>query len=181
MIIIYVNIFSLQTSEREAIWILRTGIAVEGAAAAMLAISVHSIYGLFVFCTDLVFVILFPQLLSVLYIPMTNSYGSLVGFLCGAFFRLIGGEPLLNVPALLDYGFAYKTLNMCISLASIVTASYLASATFRSGWLSPRADVFKCFTSIDAVVDSQDGNAAAMVKHECNLNGNEDDDTRTKL
>jgi high affinity choline transporter 7 len=39
-----------------------------GGAATALAIIVHSVYGLWYLCADLVYVFLFPQLLCVVYI-----------------------------------------------------------------------------------------------------------------
>jgi high affinity choline transporter 7 len=46
---------------------------------ALIAIFVKSIYGLFYLCSDLVYVILFPQLVSVIYIPWVNVIGSAAG------------------------------------------------------------------------------------------------------
>nr|KAG5700863.1 hypothetical protein BaRGS_012270 [Batillaria attramentaria] len=66
---------------------------VVAAASCVMAISVSSIYSLFLLCSDFVYVILFPQLVCVLYVHWTNTYGSLAGFVLGLLFRLLGGEP----------------------------------------------------------------------------------------
>ena len=150
----------------------------EGATATVLAIVVHSIYGLFVLCSDFVFVILFPQLFCVFYVPMSNSYGSLFGFLCGAFLRLIGGEPLLGLPALIKYPIAFKTLVMLVSFGSIVYISYVAQVMFRAGWMSPRTDVFKCFYVGD---DTKNKTTETLGHGESNLANSEDGDRCTEM
>jgi len=47
--------------------------------ATIMAIFVESIYGLFVLCGDFVYVLLFPQLLLVVYVDWINTYGSFTG------------------------------------------------------------------------------------------------------
>jgi len=44
-----------------------------------MAIYIKSIYGLFVLCADFVYVVLFPQLTLVLYVPWINTYGAALG------------------------------------------------------------------------------------------------------
>ncbi|KAI0235366.1 High-affinity choline transporter 1 [Lamellibrachia satsuma] len=168
-----------ETPEKEILWVLRCGIVVEGATATVLAIVVHSIYGLFVMGSDFVFVILFPQLFCVFYVPMSNSYGSLFGFLCGAFVRLIGGEPLLGLPALIKYPIAFKSLVMLVSFGSIVFTSYVAQIMFRAGWMSPRTDVFKCFYV--GGDDSKDKKTETLGNGERNLAYSEDGDRCTRM
>jgi len=53
-------------------------------------------------CSDLVYVILFPQLLLVVHFKdWCNTYGSFVAYCVGMFFRLAGGEPLIHLPPLI--------------------------------------------------------------------------------
>ena len=145
----------------------------------MLAIAVHTIYGLFVLCTDMVFVVLFPQLFCVFYLPTSNSYGSFFGYMSGAFLRLIGGEPVLGLPALVTYPFAYKSLAMLINFICIILVSHLARVVFRAGWLPMRLDVFECFhTSADN--DSKDKNTR-KVNGEHNSAYSDDEARSTKL
>ena len=55
-------------------------------------------------CSDLVYVILFPQLLIVVHFKeWVNTYGSLAAYIVGMFFRLAGGEALIGLPALIEY------------------------------------------------------------------------------
>ena len=48
-------------------------------------------------CSDLVYVILFPQLLIVVHFKdSVNTYGSLSAYVLGMFVRLAGGENLIG-------------------------------------------------------------------------------------
>ena len=49
------------------------------AIAAVLAITIQTIYGLFVMCGDFVYVMLFPQLVCVMFVSWFNTFGSLAG------------------------------------------------------------------------------------------------------
>ena len=62
---------------------MRAGIFGVGILATIMGITITTIYGLWYLCADLVYVILFPQLVSVIYIGYTNTYGSLAGYLIG--------------------------------------------------------------------------------------------------
>ena len=80
--------FPFQASEREIIWVMRAGIFGVGILATIMGITITTIYGLWYLCADLVYVILFPQLVSVIYIGYTNTYGSLAGYLVGKFLHI---------------------------------------------------------------------------------------------
>ncbi len=120
-----------------------------------MAITVNSIYGLWYLCSDLVYVILFPQLLCVIHVDFTNTYGSDACYILGWVFRLTGGEPLLSLPAAIKYPnwyvddgqtyqlFPFKTMSMLISLLTIIIVSLLTKYLFESGTLSKHADIFK--------------------------------------
>ena len=58
---------------------------------------------LWFFTSDLVFVLLFPQLIFALFDPKANRTGSIVAFVVSFVLRVGGGEPLLGVPALMAY------------------------------------------------------------------------------
>ena len=81
-----------QASQKELIWVIRAAVVVIGALALALGLLVQSVYGLFYLCADFVYVILFPQLVAVIYIPFVNVYGSIAGYIVGLVLRLIGGE-----------------------------------------------------------------------------------------
>ena len=83
--------------------VIRASILFFGAVAAGLALKVQSVQALWFFTSDLVFVLLFPQLIFTLYDPKANRTGSMVAFVVSFVLRVGGGEPLLGVPALMHY------------------------------------------------------------------------------
>lgn len=126
-----------QASDRELLWVIRIAIVCTGCIACLLAISSHSVYALWVICSDLVYVILFPQLTCVLFCPFANRYGALAGYAIGLVLRLIGGETSLGLPALVHYPFydevnkiqlfPFKTLASLCNLVAILVVSLITN------------------------------------------------------
>jgi high affinity choline transporter 7 len=83
--------------------ILRASIGVLGGAAVVLALKVESVQALWFFTSDLVFVLLFPQLVYALFDRKTNLAGSCAGFAVSLVLRLGAGEPLFGIPPLIPY------------------------------------------------------------------------------
>jgi solute carrier family 5 (high affinity choline transporter), member 7 len=83
--------------------IIRGSIAVLGGAAVVLALKVESVQALWFFTSDLVFVLLFPQLVYALFDRKTNLAGSCTAFAVSLLLRLGGGEPLFGIPPLIRY------------------------------------------------------------------------------
>lgn len=129
---------------------MRIGIFLVGIGAAIIGILVSSIYVLWYLCSDLVYVILFPQLLCVVYVPHTNTYGSLFAYIIGFIFRILIGEPSLNIPAMIHFGqyIPPKTLCMLICLATTLIVSFVAKFIFEKRLLSPRFDLLHCLVDI---------------------------------
>ena len=63
------------------------------------------------------FVIVFPQLLLVLYWDKANTYGSVFSFFIGLLLRLLCGEPKLGLPASISFGHIlhpdYESYDVC--------------------------------------------------------------------
>ena len=57
-----------------------------------------------VLCGDFVFVIVFPQLLLVIYYDKSNTYGSLSSFIIGLTLRLLCGDKVLGLPQEISFG-----------------------------------------------------------------------------
>jgi high affinity choline transporter 7 len=83
--------------------ILRGSIAVLGGVAVVLALRVQSVQALWFFTSDLVFVLLVPQLVCALFDPRANLAGSVAAFVVSLALRAGGGEPLLGLPPLVPY------------------------------------------------------------------------------
>jgi solute carrier family 5 (high affinity choline transporter), member 7 len=83
--------------------VIRSSILLFGAAATLLALKVQSVQALWYFTSDLVFVLLFPQLVSALFDRRVNRFGSIVAFVASLILRAGGGEPLLGMPHFIPY------------------------------------------------------------------------------
>ncbi|KAH9637100.1 hypothetical protein HF086_013916 [Spodoptera exigua] len=134
---VYKLIFRQNASEMEIIWVMRVSILVVGALATLMALTIPSIYGLWSMCSDLVYVILFPQLLMVVHFKKyCNTYGSLAAYIVAMLVRLSGGEKLLGLPALIHYPgwdaenevqlFPFRTMAMSLSLFTLAFISWLS-------------------------------------------------------
>ncbi|XP_037542290.1 high-affinity choline transporter 1-like [Nematolebias whitei] len=165
---IYQLAFRQSASDREIVWVMRITIFVFGALATAMALLTGSVYGLWYLSSDLVYVIIFPQLLSVLFIKGTNTYGSVAGYVFGLLLRIGGGEPYLKLPPFIYYPgwvtaekihhltgdveyfvqqrFPFKTMSMLASFLANVAFSYMTKYIFESGMLSYKYDF------LDAVV-----------------------------
>ncbi|XP_060682928.1 high affinity choline transporter 1-like [Hemiscyllium ocellatum] len=157
---IYKTIIRKKAAEKEVIWVMRTAVVLFGAAATTLALLTNSIYGLWFLSSELVYAILFPQFVCVLFIPNTNTYGSAAGYFVGLTLRLLAGEPFLQIPPLIQYPgisfengtyqqlFPFKTLTMLLSLTSTIMFSHLASFVFKRKLLPIKYDIFKIIDKI---------------------------------
>jgi high affinity choline transporter 7 len=90
--------------------IIRLTIAVLGVAAVMMALKVQSVQALWFFTSDLVFVLLFPQLVYALYDSKANLPGSIAAFAVSLALRLGGGEPLFGLAPLIPYPEIFATI-----------------------------------------------------------------------
>ncbi|XP_077507881.1 high-affinity choline transporter 1-like [Amblyomma americanum] len=122
--------------------------------SAFLALSVTSVFALWTVASDVVFVLLFPQLLSLFYLrERTNAYGAIAGFLVGAVLRCLCGEPSMGIPVVIrlplydsDEGqrFPFRTACMLAGLFTLLLGSYVAQLCFDRGWLAPEKDICRC-------------------------------------
>ncbi|XP_054155063.1 high-affinity choline transporter 1-like [Oppia nitens] len=155
---IYKLIIRQNASEHEVIWIMRVAIIVVGCVATAMAITVKSIYGLWYLSSDLVYVILFPQLVCVVHFKHhCNTYGSLTAYFVGFFLRALGGEAMMGLPVVIKYPyydpelgqlFPFRTFAMIMSLTSLLSVSALFKWLFESETLAPHWDIFHCIVNI---------------------------------
>ena len=148
----------------EIIWVMRTGIGVVGILSTIMALTIPSIYGLWAMCSDLVYCILFPQLLMVVHFKdYCNTYGSLSAYIVGFLVRLSGGEPMIGIMPLIKYPgydeenqtqlFPFRTMAMLLSLITLVGVSYGTQYVFFRGKLAPNYDIFRCVVNIPEDVE----------------------------
>lgn len=111
---------------KRSIWII-------GVTATILALKIKSVYALWFLCSDFVYTLLFPQLVTALFDKKANAIGSLAGFTVAFFLRMGGGDPTLGIPVLIDYPmvqdgmvlFPFRTLAMASGLITIIVVSRL--------------------------------------------------------
>lgn len=155
--VIHHAILGTHPSDTLVVWVMRGAQVVIAALACALALSISSIYYLFLLCADLVYVMLFPQLLCVLFVPKTNSYGSFIAYVLGLLFRVLGGEPGLGLFPVIEYPwmasdgtqqFPFRTFAMLISVFSLLVFSFLARLLFLYRILPPSLDICRCFEEL---------------------------------
>jgi high affinity choline transporter 7 len=110
--------------------VMRAAIATLGVGAVWMALEVQSVQALWFFTSDLVFVLLFPQLVAALFDPKANRIGSMAAFIVSLVLRLGGGEPLFGVPALIAYPdwMPFKTVAAAAGMLLLPIVSRLTAA-----------------------------------------------------
>lgn len=152
---IYQNILRPNASDREIVWVFRICVVTVGALGTIIALTVQNVYGLLVLCGDLMAVAQFPQLVCALWLKVGNTYGSLMGMIVGLLMRILGGDQVLGIQAVIHYPyfdpkhnkqiFPFKIVAMLSSLATIVIVSYITHFIFNRNYLSKKFDIFNCF------------------------------------
>lgn len=114
--------------------LLRVSIGVLGVGALLMALRVQSVQALWFFTSDLVYVLLFPQLVYALFDPRANRAGSMAAFFVALAIRISGGEPLFGFPALIPYpeSFPVKTAAAAAGMILLPVVSRIAA---RSGMM----------------------------------------------
>ncbi|XP_024137571.1 high affinity choline transporter 1 isoform X1 [Oryzias melastigma] len=139
---IYKTTLRKTASERELQWVIKASVLIVGMAGTGLAFGGSSVLALWLVSGDLLYCVIFPQLVCVLHFRWANTYGAVSGFLLGLLLRLLSGEALLGIPPTILYpgwkeengiisqNFPYRTLAMLCSLVAIIAVSYLTEVIF---------------------------------------------------
>ena len=121
-----------------------------GVTATILALSVDTIYGIFILTADIVYVAIFPQFTCAVFVPNVNPYGSYVGFVLGTILRFGGGEPSLFLDPFIKYPFydevwgqlfPFKTLAMIVNFIAVIVVSLLFKYLFEHNILPKRWEI----------------------------------------
>jgi solute carrier family 5 (high affinity choline transporter), member 7 len=151
-------LFGLSSTDGTLITVLQRLVWIVGIAATLMALQIKSIYALWFLCSDLVYCILFAQLLTALFDKQANIFGSIAGYSVSLFLRLFAGEPALGLPpafGLHSFGlptsisypwpdeqgftqFPFRTVSMLAGLIMIIVVSRLTSKICPPRPLVPR-------------------------------------------
>ena len=116
--------------------LMRISIAALGIGAVWMAIEVQSVQALWFFTSDLVFVLLFPQLVYALFDTKANLIGSMAAFFVSLVLRIGGGEPLFGIPALIPYP-DWIPFRATAAAAGLILIPLVSRLTVT--WIAPRA------------------------------------------
>lgn len=117
-------------------------VLIVGFLATALALKVQSVYALWYLCSDFVYVLLFPQLVMVLFAPFATARGAVVGFFVSLIIRCLFGEETLGLSpffGLSAQNFPFRTFAMISSLVSITLVSLLSPTTEQTRVLASRS------------------------------------------
>ncbi|XP_029173651.1 high-affinity choline transporter 1-like isoform X1 [Nylanderia fulva] len=155
------NVYKLtirpKASERELNWVLRISVIAVSVLSTLVALMVSSVYYLSYLCADLVYVVLFPQLLAVIHWPsMVDTYGCLAGYFIAITLRLAGGEKGLSIYPLIEYPFydartrtqkfPFRTAVMIIALFTQLFTSFLTRNLLGKGYFPECCDVLSIYS-----------------------------------
>ncbi|XP_018519915.1 high affinity choline transporter 1 [Lates calcarifer] len=139
---IYKTTLRKQASEQELQWVIRVSLLLVGLAGTGLAFGGDSVFAFWLVSGDLLYCLIFPQLVCVLHLRCANTYGAISGYVAGLLLRLVSGEPSLGIPPLLLYPgwkeengvitqyFPHRTVSMLSSAICVITVSWLVDLGF---------------------------------------------------
>lgn len=102
--------------------VVRISILLLGIGTAAFALYARSVQELWFFTSDLVFVLLVPQLVAALFDPQANRIGSIAAFVVSLVLRLGGGLPLVGLEPFIPYP------ELCASLFPISPEAWYETA-----------------------------------------------------
>ncbi|XP_067664529.1 high affinity choline transporter 1-like [Haliotis asinina] len=161
---IYKNIFRPRAKTWELMVVQRVAVVTVGVLATVISLYVQIIYGLFILAADIVFVIVLPQLSCALFLPRTNAYGALIGYIVGLFLRLGAGDRDLHLVPFIPYPyytpahgqlFPFRTFAMICSALTIFIVSEVFRSLFCLDIIPRKLDVLKAFSSRTSSVPTQ--------------------------
>ncbi|XP_068424058.1 high-affinity choline transporter 1-like [Clinocottus analis] len=152
---IYKKILRTEASETEIRWVIRVSVLVVGLAGTSLAFLRAGVIYFWILGGDIAYILMFPQLVCVLFFNVSNGYGAAAGFLAGFLLRVLCGEPMMALPPAIHFPGCtledgvyvqyspVRTICMLTAFGTTLLVSYLTELLLNKGLVPEAWDVFK--------------------------------------